>query len=155
MDVRNFFIICWIYEPCSKWGPLCSAHDPQQRDANPMDLSLPWDPTICTATEEISSNLWNPKVHYSVLKGPPLFPIARKFNAVHITHSIFLSSILILSIYLLLNLNNTLFPSGFPNSNLHASSFPHSCYMTILISSSLTLPFQLYLVKCTSYEAPH
>jgi hypothetical protein len=45
------------------------------------------------------------------------------------SHSIPLSSILILSTYLRPGLPSGPFPSGFPTNILYASSFHHSCYM--------------------------
>jgi hypothetical protein len=49
-----------------------------------------------SATQEISSVLWNPNVHYRVHKSPPLVPVLGQINSVH-TQAVSLTSILILS----------------------------------------------------------
>jgi hypothetical protein len=67
-----------------------------------------------------------------------------------------LGSILILSTHLCLRLPSGLFPSGFPTNILYIFlSSPFVLLHALPISSSLTLSFSLYLVKGTSYEAPH
>jgi hypothetical protein len=35
----------------------------------------PWDANPPSASVEIPSPLWNAKVHYSVRKNPPLYPV--------------------------------------------------------------------------------
>jgi hypothetical protein len=97
-----------------------------------MELSPPWEATNCVATQELPSNLWNPKVHYRVHKSPPLVPILRQIDSVHTTPSclskihfnihpptsfVFLSGLL---------------PSGFPTDILHAFLFSYSCYIPCL-----------------------
>jgi hypothetical protein len=90
---------------------------------NFMELNLSWRATSCAAMQEFSSILRNPKASYHVHKSPPLIPILRQINAVHITPS-YLRSISILSTHLRLVPPSSLFPSGFPTNIL-----PNSCYM--------------------------
>jgi hypothetical protein len=49
-----------------------------------MEQSPSWETDRFLASQEISRVLWNPDVHYSVLKSTPLVPVSNHINPVHI-----------------------------------------------------------------------
>jgi hypothetical protein len=50
-----------------------------------MELSPSKEAASYAAIQELPSNLWNPNVHHHVQKSPPLVPILRHINPVHVT----------------------------------------------------------------------
>jgi hypothetical protein len=93
-----------------------------------MELSPSSGATNCAATQELPSNLWNPKVHYSVHNSPPLVPILS-----HPHHPILFSKIHFNIVnHLHLGLPNGVLPSRFPTISYMQASSSHLCYMTCL-----------------------
>jgi hypothetical protein len=52
-----------------------------------MQPSPSWEDVSRSATQDISSILWNPNVHYRVHKSPLLVSILSRINPLHITPS--------------------------------------------------------------------
>jgi hypothetical protein len=120
-----------------------------------MEQSPSSEANSCSATQEILSILWNPKVRYHLHKSLPLVPILSQINPVHTPHPISLKSSLMLSSHLQLDLSNGLIPSRFSIKTLHAPLSSHIFYMPCPVH-----PIFLGLItpisgKGASYEAPN
>jgi hypothetical protein len=95
-----------------------------------MEQCPSWEANRFAASQEIPRILWNSKVHYCILKFPPLVPVLSQFDPVHTPT------------YHLLNIHlNNILPSTpgspkwslslrFPHQNpLFTSPLPHTRYM--------------------------
>jgi hypothetical protein len=91
-----------------------------------MELSPSSEAANYAASQELSSILWNPKVHYSVHKSTPLVPILSQIDPVHTIPS-YLRSILI-STYVLVFLAVSFF-LAFPPISYIISFSPPFVYM--------------------------
>jgi hypothetical protein len=104
-----------------------------------MELRPSCEAANCAATQELSSILWNPKVHYRVHKSPPLVPILSHSNPIHtITSSLTFTFILSTHLSLGPPPPSGLFRSGFPTNILYALIFSQLVLHTLPISSSFT-----------------
>jgi hypothetical protein len=86
-----------------------------------MELSPSREAVSCAAIQELLSNLWNPKVRYTMFtKALNWISFLSQIDQSIPTHPINLTSILIMSTHLRLDLPSGLFLSGYPTNIQYA-----------------------------------
>jgi hypothetical protein len=88
--------------------------------------SLPWNVTSRSASQEIISLWWSPKVHYRAQRNPALDSILSQLSPVHTLTSI---SINTHSNIILLSITSSPFHKDFPTTPFSVIYLPHECYM--------------------------
>ena len=107
-----------------------------------MEQSPSWEANRFSDSQEITRNLWNPKVHYRILKCPPPVPILSHLNPVHAPHPTSLRPILLLSSHLRKGIRSGLFPAGFPTITQYVpllSPIRASCPAHLILLDFITL----------------
>jgi hypothetical protein len=117
------------------------------------ELNSYLEATCSAATQEHSSILRNPRVHYRLHNSPQLFPILSQIIKTRTTSSDLCKISFSIIHHLRPGFPSRLLPPSFSTNNLTHFSFPIRLkwpgHLTLLASS-----FELYLAKSTSYKAP-
>jgi hypothetical protein len=88
-----------------------------------MQLGLSGKAVSCAAIQEFLNILWNRSVHYRVHKRPSFVPTLSQINRSHTTPFYLYHIHFNVSYHLRLGLPSSLFPPGFPITNLYPFLF--------------------------------
>jgi hypothetical protein len=138
-----FLLQFCIFSPfLSYWTMITFLWNEDEQLTNSMEQNPSWEANRSSASQEIPSILWNPRVHYRIHKCLPPVPILSQINKVHSSPLHFLRIHLTSSSHLCLGLPSGLFSSGLPRSSkwsllvrsLHqnpacTSPVSHTCHM--------------------------
>ena len=95
-----------------------------------MEHSPSWEANRFSASQEIPSILWNPKVHYRIHKFLPPVPILSQINPVHNSTSQFLKTQLNIILSSTPGSSKWSLSLRFAYQNpVYASLLPHKCYV--------------------------
>jgi hypothetical protein len=85
-----------------------------------MEHSLPWKFYSCSANQKTTRFAWNLTVHYGLHAIPSLDAILKQLQRDTRSHTIFLKSILTITMHLVLCLPSGLFPSYLPAKSFYS-----------------------------------
>ena len=133
--LQRWWLLCelWIHNLVHEVGFLCVVNFIQYDALCTLHTHLlhycmeqcpSWESKMSSASQDISRNLWNPKVHYRIHRSPPPVHIRSQNDPVHALQPTSRRSILIQSSRLRLDLPSCLLPSGLLTKILYAPFLP-------------------------------